>query len=204
MDSNRVSFTVHQITNEDGTHSFFFEEYYESSSGEIEHCKKLHPSTTSAIGQLLLTAFHQPESVVVSIVSQGSLSRAFEFLKMRKEKSGSANEVLQRYITPEYVYFIYNPETDLTKVGKTLNVKRRLSDIRREVGKECILLNSYRCLQISGYELESTIHRYFKMVGTHSHGEWFRLTPYHHILEKKAEGYQVLPNVRRLIRELKK
>lgn len=94
-----------------------------------------------------------------------------------------------------WVYCFYNPDTGLSKIGKSINVRRRKATIEREIGTNLVFTAA---VQLSNYSsLESDMHRYFE--SSRKNGEWFdldRIIAYdmlHHFnLVAISNGYEIL------------
>lgn len=71
-------------------------------------------------------------------------------------------------MTEERVYVIGTPGSSTVKIGRSINVERRLADIQRMSPVPLEVLWSTP----GGHELETALHRHFRPY--RSHGEWFR------------------------------
>ena len=85
--------------------------------------------------------------------------------------------IFNEYQSLEYVYFCYNPMTDLTKIGISQNIRNRINSISTGCGcrVSCVLALGYipNGLRMNGKEAEVQIHSYFTR--TRKVGEWFKL-----------------------------
>jgi len=87
-----------------------------------------------------------------------------------------------------WVYFMYDPETDQVKIGQSNNPVQRLSDIRRERPKvELIAI-------IPAHLAERELHQRF--ADLHTTGEWFMLDD--NLRELIAQSQQLPPVVIRV------
>ncbi|MFI9465720.1 GIY-YIG nuclease family protein [Streptomyces xiamenensis] len=70
-------------------------------------------------------------------------------------------------MTEEFVYVIGTPGANTVKIGRSIDVARRLADIQRMSPVPLTVLWSTP----GGHELETALHRHFRPY--RSHGEWF-------------------------------
>lgn len=88
------------------------------------------------------------------------------------------SELAQTELTdPGLVYFIRRGDSDSIKVGRTTNLKDRLSTL--QTGSEFILtvVRTIHCTSdYTSEQLEDYLHKKFKRDGHHIRGEWFNLT----------------------------
>lgn len=71
-------------------------------------------------------------------------------------------------MSEECVYVLGTPGSNVVKIGRTTNLKKRLADIQRMSPVPLEVLWTHP----GGFELESALHRRFANI--RSHGEWFR------------------------------
>lgn len=69
--------------------------------------------------------------------------------------------------TAELVYVLGTPGSNIIKIGRTINLDRRLADIQRMSPVPLAILWTHP----GGSDLEANLHRHFKAL--RSHGEWF-------------------------------
>lgn len=70
----------------------------------------------------------------------------------------------------EWVYVLGPPGGTLVKIGRTINLAKRIAEIQRMSPVPLEILWSYP----GGHELETNLHRHF--ADLRSHGEWFAFT----------------------------
>ena len=73
-----------------------------------------------------------------------------------------------------YCYLIYNPITNLYKIGITGNIDNRINQLRCQSGCDLILIgyvNSAKEIDVSAKSIELFLHEYFK--NKRKIGEWF-------------------------------
>ncbi len=63
------------------------------------------------------------------------------------------------------VYFLYSPKLNLVKIGKTTNLRNRMSTIQAHCSDQLVLLQAVSTQQAG--ELEQTIHQQFDKLRTH-------------------------------------
>lgn len=66
---------------------------------------------------------------------------------------------------PQKTYIVYNPKTRLIKIGKSVDVKSRISTISTMAG------SILEVIKVFDDDIESTLHSIFS--GIRQHGEWF-------------------------------
>ncbi len=77
---------------------------------------------------------------------------------------------IQKYKADAYVYFVYQSETGLTKIGFTTDIDNRLSALGRK--GSLLLKGTIPCHRVIGYQIERDIHKNCEAIKVH--GEWFR------------------------------
>lgn len=70
-------------------------------------------------------------------------------------------------MSQEVVYVIGTPGSNTVKIGRTIDLPKRLRDIQRMSPVPLLVLWTHP----GGHELETNLHRHFKEI--RSHGEWF-------------------------------
>jgi hypothetical protein len=77
----------------------------------------------------------------------------------------------------KWIYFIFNPITNLCKIGRTQNVYQRHKELERQNGVELIILNSFQCEEDEhSVDMERAFHQIYKL--KRQKGEWFKLSVY--------------------------
>lgn len=106
----------------------------------------------------------------------------------------------------EWVYVFFNPLTKLYKIGKTIDLRRRLQTLSTAAGHEMLYAMAVRLLE--GYDesntlVESTLHKFFHH--KRLKGERFQLSVRDLVqirsLFWKIEGEQVIDNVKSVLSE---
>ena len=75
-----------------------------------------------------------------------------------------------------YVYFFFNPWTNLCKIGRTGDVKDRHRALERQNGVKLIILNSFQCEDAHSKDMEKAFHTIYD--SKRQEGEWFKLSAY--------------------------
>ena len=91
-----------------------------------------------------------------------------------EEKAETATRLKERRVQNRnaYVYFAKDPLTSLVKIGKSLDVEKRLYQLKQEVGTELQLLDVIK--SSDAISLEKEIHEGLDL--RRAKGEWFILS----------------------------
>lgn len=82
------------------------------------------------------------------------------------------SEWSQSYMSKGYVYFIKNHSDNLIKIGKTRDLKLRLSQLKYQFGDQLELVHSIQ--SDKAIQMEKDVHE--KFADKRKHGEWFDLS----------------------------
>jgi hypothetical protein len=201
----RITLEITWDDNDEASYNIEEVMIFDDGCGEVY--SKCCGSSLEVIGNLL-QQIYRDQNLHIHILF-GNLTELLLGLKVRtggifrQLEVSSANDILQSIVYHEYVYFIRNPDNGLTKIGKSNNVNRRLSTIRREVNRECFLLHKVRCIQVSAYQLEAKLHKIFTLMGCHVDGEWFDVSEAEcEALLTHQDGYMLKSSVTDFISKL--
>lgn len=84
----------------------------------------------------------------------------------------------------DFVYIINQQGTNRYKIGVTKDIKRRLRQLQTGCSDKLLLIKCFdfastkTCTKaaIRSYDVERTLHQYYKEKGKHIHLEWFNLS----------------------------
>ena len=82
-------------------------------------------------------------------------------------------EWLRRHQPFDNVYFMHNPQSQLTKIGRTTHLQRRRSEVERQCGSKVQLVGLFATPNGKGAILETKFHREYEKY--RCVGEWFRI-----------------------------
>lgn len=91
------------------------------------------------------------------------------------ESASIAGKIAATATEPSYVYIGYQASTNRHKIGLSIKPPRRAKELDIEI------LHTIKCQawgDNSARSLERTLHTFFKLMGQHIEGEWFRLTEF--------------------------
>jgi hypothetical protein len=102
----------------------------------------------------------------------------------------------------EYIYFcVEKPYSGNVKIGRTSDIKSRLSKLQTGNPNELVMFNKIMCKTVLNVEL--LIHKYLKGIGKHIRLEWFNLTISElDVLIKKYKPYEIDKDMQNAIEEL--
>lgn len=149
------------------------------AKAEIDSISELQRRT--GLPRTTLTRLYNDEATVIGHKTIYLLCKVFdcsigELLKSvtPEEKAETAAKVKERRVQNRdaYVYFAKDPLTSLVKIGKSLDVEKRLYQLKKEVGSELQLLDVVK--SSDAIVLEKEIHE--QLHDRRVKGEWFTLS----------------------------